>query len=138
MAKNLQVLTASGSKCRSIFRSPQTIAESLVRFVDHDGAGYLSWDKCRAAVALAISNRPPQETREDIHTFFEIIDEDGDGRITVFELTAWLGKIHVGMSEDDVASLLYRHFGQAKPQVSSDEFHDWVTSLLQIRQAGHG
>eukprot|EP00443_Scrippsiella_acuminata_P077296 CAMPEP_0115485036 /NCGR_PEP_ID=MMETSP0271-20121206/59700_1 /TAXON_ID=71861 /ORGANISM="Scrippsiella trochoidea, Strain CCMP3099" /LENGTH=392 /DNA_ID=CAMNT_0002912977 /DNA_START=201 /DNA_END=1378 /DNA_ORIENTATION=- len=86
IAKNLQVLTASGSGCCSIFKNPRLMAESLVRLVDHDGTRQLSWDKCRAAVALAISNRPPQELREDIHTFFEIIDEDGDGRITVFEL----------------------------------------------------
>merc|ERR1719277_1644762 len=89
-------------------------------------------------MALAISTKTPKEMLENVHTFFEIIDEDSDGRITVFELTAWLGKIHVGMSEDDVSNLLYRHFGQAKPQVCVDEFHDWLECLMQLRPAGHG
>jgi len=138
IAKNLQVLTSSASGRCSIFKDPQQVATSLVRMVDYDGSGQFSWDKCKAGVALAISNKSPQEMRENIQTFFEIIDEDKDGRVTVFELTAWLGKIHVGMTEEDVSSLLYRHFGYAKPQVDSEEFHDWVTALMRLRQGGHG
>jgi len=110
-------------------------APALVRLVDHDGTGELSWEKFQAMASLATVDRPEKELSEDIHTFFELIDTDGDEKVTVVEITHWLqSTIQGSINENDVASLLYKHFATATNTVSQDEFEEWIHSLVAPKQ----
>mmetsp|Transcript_92135 Transcript_92135/g.298003 ORF Transcript_92135/g.298003 Transcript_92135/m.298003 type:complete len:110 (+) Transcript_92135:2035-2364(+) len=84
-----------------------------------------------------------KDVKEETDAFYQIVDKDGDGSITVLELTEWLTKIHQGMREEDIASLLYQHFDSSKPKLTKAEFHEWIVSLMQSSPAepaahGHG
>lgn len=107
----------------------QAVAASLLRSVDHDSSHRLTWSKFQALAALATGNLTETALQEDLRMMFKLIDGNDDGRITVFQLTDWLHKLKSGMNEVDVASLLYRHFSQAKPIVSEDEFIDWIQEI---------
>lgn len=110
--------------------SPRRLSENLLRLVDHDGSQQLSWRKFKALTMLATINRPPNETQEDLETFFELIDDDGDAEITIFELAKWSERINISMDENDFGNLLYIHFGTVKPTISKVEFGEWIQASL--------
>lgn len=110
-------------------------AESILRLVDDDNSGSFTWRKLQAATVLATFDSPQHEVEEDLATFFELIDENQDGRVSVFELTRGLRRMRIGLTLDDMANLLYRHFGAAKLQVSKADFLDWALTLAPVRVA---
>lgn len=103
-------------------------AEKLLASIDYNGSGQLTWSKFQAVAALAISEKGNIE-HEDYSLLFSLIDRDQNGRITVFEIARWLEDMKSGMTEVDVASLLYQHFCQAKPSVDKEEFVAWITAI---------
>jgi len=110
------------------FRNTEEAAQALLDSIDHDGQKRLTWSKFQAVAALAISN-DGLDTVDDYYLLFNIIDRNHTGRLTVFEITQWLEDMRSGMTEMDVASLLYQHFGKAKPFVNQSEFVDWIGSI---------
>jgi Ca2+-binding EF-hand superfamily protein len=104
-------------------------ANNLIRLVDHDNTGTLSWRKFKALVMLATKDRQRSEVLEDLHYFFEVLDADGDGEITIFELSEWSKRGPIGMEIDEFATLLYQHFDKAKPSVTEEEFVEWVEAF---------
>jgi len=146
IAKNLSKLISANLGCSDNIlgeRDPEVVAAALIRLVDYDGTGCMCWDKCQAVAALAFSKKTEKDVKEETDAFYQIVDKDGDGSITVFELTEWLTKIHQGMREEDIASLLYLHFDSSKPKLTKAEFHEWIVSLMQSSPAepaahGHG
>ncbi|CAJ1413415.1 unnamed protein product, partial [Effrenium voratum] len=121
------------------FTNAQDSAEELLSSIDYDGSKQLTWSKFQAVAALAISGKGVT-LHDDYGLLFGLIDRKKSGRITVFEIASWLEEMKSGMTEVDVASLLYQHFGQAKPAVDRAEFVDWITEIgLQgVRTGGHG
>ncbi|CAE8611116.1 unnamed protein product [Polarella glacialis] len=112
------------------FSNTDEAAWSLLQSIDHDGSQRLTWSKFQALAGMAAADHRPQlELQDDFRVLFGLIDLDSDSRITVFELHAWLQRINSGMSEVDVSSLLYNHFGQAKPSIAREEFVQWMSSI---------
>lgn len=105
------------------------LSHNLLRVVDDDGSGCLTWRKLKAATVLATFDSPDHEVEADLETFYELMDENDDGRISVYELTRGMRRMRIGLQEDDMANLLYRHFGTAKLKVSKTDFVDWAKSI---------
>jgi len=103
-------------------------AEKLLASIDYDGSKQLTWSKFQALAALAISTEK-ENVHEDYNLLFSLIDRNQNGRITVFEIARWLEDMKSGMTEVDVASLLYQHFCQAKPSVDKEEFVGWIAAI---------
>jgi len=122
IAQNLNSIGFSSS-------SHQT-AENLLCLVDHDGSHQLSWRKFKAMTMLATANRPTDETQEDLETFFDLIDRNGDSMITIFELAEWSQLVRISMDENDFGNLLFSHFGTVKPTISKAEFGEWIRASL--------
>lgn len=117
-------------------RSPMVAAKNLLRLVDaHDGHGkkVMSWREFKVMVTLATQNREPEEVREDLLVFFNVLDEDNDGEVTVFDLSRGFKEMRIGMSSNDAANLLYTYFGRAMPTITSTDFVDWVQAASQLR-----
>lgn len=108
-------------------------AKGLVNIVDEDGSGLLTWRKLRAATMMA-THSDPQEVEEDLEVFFELLDENGDGAISVFELTRGLRRMRIGIKTDDMANLLYQHFGEARLKVKKSEFVGWAQSINRLNE----
>ncbi|CAK0814931.1 unnamed protein product [Prorocentrum cordatum] len=104
-------------------------ANSVIRLVDFDNTGTLSWRKFKALVMLATKDRPRDQVLADLNYFFEMLDVDGDGEITIFELSEWSKRGPIGMEIDEFATLLYQHFDKAKPSVTKEEFVEWVEAF---------
>jgi len=114
------------------FPNSEDAAQALLDSIDHDGSKQLTWSKFQAVAALAIApgdGTDSESWQDDYMMLFNIIDQKCTGRLTVFDITTWLEDMKSGMSEMDVASLLYQHFGQAKPYVDQREFLDWIASI---------
>ncbi|CAE7888409.1 Cetn4 [Symbiodinium necroappetens] len=114
------------------FPNSEDAAHALLDSIDHDGSKQLTWSKFQAVAALAIApgdGTDSESWQDDYMMLFNLIDQNCTGRLTVFDITTWLEDMKSGMSEMDVASLLYQHFGQAKPYVDQREFLDWIASI---------
>ena len=91
------------------FPNSEDAAQALLESIDHDGSRQLTWSKFQAVAALAISPSDGGENwQDDYMMLFNIIDQKKAGRLTVFDITTWLEDMRSGMSEMDVASLLYQ------------------------------
>mmetsp|Transcript_74835 Transcript_74835/g.206349 ORF Transcript_74835/g.206349 Transcript_74835/m.206349 type:complete len:784 (-) Transcript_74835:272-2623(-) len=116
-------------------------AVSLVRMVDHDGAGSLSWEKFQAAVALATVDRPAVELREDLETCYDLIGKDASDKVHCHQIADWLKGAGMGtdFNDEDVASLLYEYFSKPKPTVIREEFVAWLQAIgSHWYSDGHG
>ncbi|CAE7332501.1 CML13 [Symbiodinium natans] len=111
------------------FRNTEESAQTLLESIDYDGNKQLTWNKFQAAAALAISASGERDWHNDYKMLFNLIDRNRNGRLTVFDIASWLEDMKSGMTEMDVASLLYQHFGQAKPYVDQNEFVDWIGAI---------
>jgi len=106
------------------------MAQDLVNYVDHDSAGELDFDKCRALVSLAMSAEHQQSVEEDLLSiFFPLIDDDGNGYITMGEFTCWLRKMSEGVDDEDIANLVFKHFGSGKPSLLPVDFVDFMMHI---------
>mmetsp|Transcript_109987 Transcript_109987/g.342923 ORF Transcript_109987/g.342923 Transcript_109987/m.342923 type:complete len:328 (+) Transcript_109987:60-1043(+) len=114
-------------------------AESLVRLVDTDGTGVLSEERFQAVVALATVARPGHELKEDVETFFDLIDKERSGKVHTHQITQRLQATKLGadLLDEDVASLLYDHFGRAKAGIGREEFVGWFQAMGSHWQHSH-
>jgi len=120
------------------FLNTEESAQTLLESIDYDGSKQLTWIKFQAAAALAISAGGERDWHNDYKMLFNLIDRNKKGRLTVFDIASWLEDMKSGMTEMDVASLLYQHFGQAKPCVDQNEFVDWIAAIgLPHENAAH-
>jgi len=102
-------------------------AENLIRLVDDDSTGLLTWRKCQALIMLAVAERPMLERQKDLQTFFSRIKKASPRQVTVFELVEALPL--AAISPNDVAALAARHFGKVKPCLTRNEFVEWVEAI---------
>ena len=123
LAKNMEMLGFSATSDR--------LARNLIRLVDNDGSGSLTWRKCRALFMLATAGRPMEERRRDLETFFTRVKKQSPREATVFELADALPLRSI--TPEDLSSLMYRHFGRVKPSVSRAEFVEWIEAVEQSR-----
>jgi len=106
------------------------MATDLVTYVDYDGADELNFDKCRALIALATSAEHKQNVEQDLSAiFFPMIDDDGNGFITIDEFTCWLRKMSEGVEHEDIANLVFKHFGTGKGSLLPAEFVDFMMHI---------
>jgi len=120
------------------FLNTEESAQTLLESIDYDGSKQLTWNKFQAAAALAISAGGERDWHNDYKMLFNLIDRNKKCRLTVFDIASWLEDMKSGMTEMDVASLLYQHFGQAKPCVDQNEFVDWIAAIgLPHENASH-
>jgi len=106
------------------------MAKDLSNYVDHDDTGELDFDKCRALGSLATSADHQQNVEEDLlGIFFPLIDDDGNGFITIDEFTCWLRKMSDGVEDEDIANLVFKHFGTGKPSLLPVDFVDFMMHL---------
>mmetsp|Transcript_63215 Transcript_63215/g.113447 ORF Transcript_63215/g.113447 Transcript_63215/m.113447 type:complete len:170 (-) Transcript_63215:103-612(-) len=119
LAKNMEQLGFSATSDR--------LAKNLIRLVDDDASGFLTWRKCRALFMLATAGRPMGERRRDLNNFFSRVKKKNPRQATVFEIAEAL-PLH-SITPEDLSSLMYRHFGQVKPSVSRMEFAEWIEAI---------
>ena len=116
------------------FPTSEESAQSLLDSIDHDGSKQLTWSKFQAVAALAIDpSHGAENWQDDYMMLFNIIDQKKAGRLTVFEITAWLEQMKSGMSEMDVASLLYQCLSSIKTQTCR-----CAAVLLPCNEGGKG
>lgn len=99
-------------------------AENLIRLVDDDGTGVLTLRKCKALFMLAVAERPMSERRRDLETFFSRLQKQSPREATVFEVAEALPVSTI--TAEDLSTLIFRHFGAAKPVLTRAEFVEWV------------
>jgi len=107
-------------------------ASNLLRLVDEDGTNIFTWRKVKALVVMAGALRPVPDPERDMKDFFDLADGNSDGRVTAKELTLALRKMRIGLRLEDVANLLYLHFGEAKLTVTKEEFVEWATDVTEL------
>jgi len=105
-------------------------AKNLLRLIANDGRQELTWRKFKALTMLATEGSQQRIVEEDIDTFFNLIDADATDDITVFELAEWSKNSKIDMTADDFATLLYKHFDQAKSSVTRCEFKNWLLAVM--------
>jgi len=105
---------------------PQEAVDNLLRALDFDGSGDVNWMKFKALFGLATAERPDEEMQEDLATSFKHMNTEDDGELTIFNISDGFKKMNVGVSLDDVANLLFLHFGMAKPHLTMPEFADFI------------
>mmetsp|Transcript_40757 Transcript_40757/g.126797 ORF Transcript_40757/g.126797 Transcript_40757/m.126797 type:complete len:86 (+) Transcript_40757:670-927(+) len=76
---------------------------------------------------LAVAERPMEERRTDLQTFFSRVQKASPREATVFELRKALPLESI--TADDLAALLYRHFGRVKPSLTRGEFVAWAEAV---------
>ena len=103
------------------------VAQNLIRLVDDDGSGMLTFRKCAALFMLATTGRPTQERRRDLQSFFSRVRKRSPRNATVFELARALPLNSI--TAEDLATLMYRHFGRVKPSVTRAEFVEWIEAI---------
>ena len=118
LAKNMELMGFMATAGR--------VSENLIRLVDDDGSGLLTWRKCRSLFMLATAARPMEERRRDLETFFSRINKDSPRRATVFEIAEALP---FQIKDEDLATLLYVYFGRVKPSVTRSEFVEWIEAI---------
>ena len=118
LAKNMELM--------GFMATADRVARNLIRLVDDDGSGLLTWRKCRSLFMLATAARPVEERRRDLETFFSRIQKETPHRATVFEIATALP---LQISPDDLATLMYVHFGRVKPSVTRAEFIEWIEAI---------
>ena len=118
LAKNMELL--------GFVATADRVAHNLIRLVDDDGSGLLTWRKCRSLFMLATAARPMDERRRDLEAFFSRIQKDSPRRATVFEIATALP---LQIRDDDLATLMYVYFGRVKPSVTRAEFVEWVEAI---------
>ena len=119
LAKNMELMGFTATADR--------VAENLIRLVDDDGTGLLTWRKCRSLFMLATAARPKDERRRDLETFFSRINKDSPRLATVFEIAKALPLQNI--TAEDLATLMYSYFGRVKPSVSRSEFVEWIEAV---------
>lgn len=102
------------------------VADNLIRLVDDDGSGLLTWRKCRSLFMLATAARPMDERRRDLEAFFSRINKGSPRFATVFEIAKALP---FQIRDEDLATLMYVYFGRVKPSVSRSEFVEWIEAI---------
>jgi len=110
-----------------VHNSERTV-ENIIRLVNFDGKPILNWMKMKAVFGLACAERPAAEVAEDLRWSFDYIDANGDGQLTIFEMADAFKCMHLGLTIDDIANLLFIYFGGAKPTITRQEFVDFVMS----------
>lgn len=106
-------------------------AMCLLRLVDRDGSQALTLSKFQAMVGLAIVNKPNRELKEDLQTFFAMLDANNDGHVTVNEIARWVQKSRSCMREEDISALLCQYFSVPKTELNKEEFQAWLESMLK-------
>jgi len=111
--------------------NPQTAVQNLIRLLDFDNTGKLSWMKFKALFGLAVGDVPDEDKHLDLSLTYEMLDTDHDGELTIFELSDGFERMHIGIGLDDMANLLFIHFGIAKPFVTRAEFVQWMVAVSE-------
>ena len=118
------------------FPNSDDAAQALLESIDYDGSKQLTWSKFQAVAALAISPTDGAEVwQDDYMMLFNIIDQKKAGRLTVFEIATWLEDMQSGMSEMDVASLLYQQLGSHSEQRARTNVLKLLNSQEDTRRA---
>jgi len=110
----------------------QEAVQNLINAVDFDQTGSLDWIKFKALLGLATADRPTVELRDDLQGAFEFMDMDASGDLTIFELAKAFQRMRIGIGFDELANLLFCHFGMAKPSLDADEFAEWILADLAV------
>jgi Ca2+-binding EF-hand superfamily protein len=113
---------------------PQAAVKNLIRVLDFDSTGKLSWMKFKALFGLAIGDVPTEDKHLDLSLTYEMLDTDHDGELTIFELSDGFERMHIGIGLDDMANLLFVHFGIAKPFITRAEFVQWMVAVSEELQ----
>jgi Ca2+-binding EF-hand superfamily protein len=97
--------------------------ESVMRCVDSNHSGTFSFEEFAHAKAMAEDRiRDPVEVTE-VRTFFNLIDIDGNGNISLFEIDALLTSMGVRMDHHQQKMLMATgDTGDHDGQISFDEF----------------
>lgn len=118
LAKNMELM--------GFMATADRVADNLIRLVDDDGSGLLTWRKCRSLFMLATAARPMDERRRDLEAFFSRINKGSPRFATVFEIAKALP---LDIRDEDLATLMYVYFGRVKPSVSRSEFVEWIEAI---------
>lgn len=109
---------------------PLAAVQNLIRLLDFDNTGRLSWMKFKALFGLAV-DVPAEDKHLDLSLTYEMLDTDHDGELTLFELSDGFERMHIGIGLDDMANLLFLHFGIAKPFITRAEFVQWMAAVSE-------
>ena len=96
LAKNMELMGFTATAER--------VAENLIRLVDDDQSGLLTWRKCRSLFMFATALRSPKERRRDLEAFFSRIQKKTPRQATVFEITKALP---LQSTAEDLATLMW-------------------------------
>jgi len=103
-----------------------TTAKSLLRLVDFDSTGRLTWVKFKAVFGMATVNQPRENVREDLSSFFLLIDSNNDGLLSLVELAEGFSRMQIRVTAADVENLIFSYYGESKPRITIDEFLDFI------------
>mmetsp|Transcript_123856 Transcript_123856/g.246443 ORF Transcript_123856/g.246443 Transcript_123856/m.246443 type:complete len:765 (+) Transcript_123856:77-2371(+) len=115
--------------------NPQAAVQNLIRLLDFDSTGRISWMKFKALFGLAVADVPKEDKYLDLSLAYEMLDTDHDGELTIFELSDGFERMHIGIGLDDMANLLFMHFGIAKPFITRAEFVQWMVAVSENQTA---
>jgi len=104
-------------------------ATNLLRLVDEDGTNIFTWRKVKALAVMAQSVKPTDSLDADMTAFFDLVDINGDGKVTAKEMTLAMRRMRIGLQTEDIANLLYEHFREAKLAVTREEFCEWTRAM---------
>eukprot|EP00929_Paragymnodinium_shiwhaense_P052629 TRINITY_DN26368_c0_g1_i1.p1 TRINITY_DN26368_c0_g1~~TRINITY_DN26368_c0_g1_i1.p1 ORF type:complete len:949 (-),score=254.08 TRINITY_DN26368_c0_g1_i1:150-2954(-) len=107
----------------------------LMRLVDRDASGDIDLTEFKVLMALALLKPNKDEELSDLKTLFRTFDhEDGDGTVTLKELTTKFIELGVDVEEDDIASLILQVFGVPRGALQEKDFVAFIMRLEQLNE----
>jgi len=105
-------------------------AMDLISIVNQKKDGQLTLEEFQVLMVLAHDKQTSEEEIEDLDAFFELIDEDGDDKLSYGELArVFRESFNIPLSRTDIGELIYHCFKTVKSELDKDDFIVWMRYL---------
>eukprot|EP00397_Hematodinium_sp_SG-2012_P002552 GEMP01002559.1.p1 GENE.GEMP01002559.1~~GEMP01002559.1.p1 ORF type:complete len:858 (+),score=180.68 GEMP01002559.1:128-2701(+) len=105
-------------------------ASELVSMCDLTGNKCLSLEEFKVLIVLSMEKRTIAEEKADMRAFFQQIDTDGGGTLTIEEIhSCFANDLNCDLSPEFISTLVHQCFKEAKIELDEKEFIIWLRHL---------
>jgi len=108
----------------------------LLRLVDRDGNQQLNLEEFKVLMVQALLPPGPEQEALEMASFFDKIDSDASGKISMAELARSFREMGCQLDEGEFRDIVYDCFRRPMEDMSKDEFSEWVKSTEERLDEG--